>query len=216
MAVGPNVSATHDEGTPYRPTAFECAELLRSWGPRSAENLDIPPSKDRSLVSWTCTSGKNNRIDMTAWSGWRQRRVFGQIASISETTSGNSDTPYRFDVVSKLPYCADCHLNQLPNSNLTDASCLSWLWVQTTAYSSSALVPPGAVIRLGTFAQCIVSAKYNGTNKATLESWSLVDWDDWETPAGATMIAQNEVGLFRTSRNFSYYVAQPPFLIRNR
>ena len=190
---GTNCKAACDSGTPYRPTVFELAELLRAWDHTSSGDLDMPPSRDWSLVGWTTTPDRNNRIDMSTWAGWRQRRIFGYVAAIHENASGNSPTPYRFDVISKLPYCADAHLPGLTTT--TDADKLSWLWVRTTAYSSNALVPPNTAIRLGSFAQGVVAARYNGPNRATLEAWSPVDWEDWRTTAGDTLITHNEVGF---------------------
>ena len=193
---GPNVTAAHNEGKPFRPSLFELAEIFAAWGPNSPVDLDIHPSTEWKLVSRTCTSDRNNRIDLSTWSGWRHRRIFGYIAEISETTSGNSDTPFRFEVISKVPYLAGCRQCRLVSgSNLIDADLLSWVWVRTTAYSSCALVPPGTAIRLGTFVQVVVAARYNGTNKATLEAWSLADWGDWENTAGDTLITHNEVSL---------------------
>ena len=60
--IGPNMMAAGADGTPYRPAVFEFAELLRAWDPRSPGDLDIPPSKDWSLVSWTCTPGKGRDL----------------------------------------------------------------------------------------------------------------------------------------------------------
>ena len=88
---GLNVTAAHEDGRPYRPSVFEIAELLAAWRPKTAAALDIPPSTDWKLVAWAPTSGKNNRIDMPSWAAWRQRRLVGYVAEISETTSGNSD-----------------------------------------------------------------------------------------------------------------------------
>ena len=189
---GQHCKAAKEDGAPFRPTVFELAEILSSRDYNSSDDVDIPPSQDWKLVGWTSTPDKNYRIDMSTWAGWRQRRVFGYIAGIREIQSGNSPTPYRFDVISKLPYCADAHLPGL-TARYTDADSLSWLWAKSTAYSSNALVPAHTVIRLGTFIQGVVAARYNGSNTVSLEAWGLVDWEDWRTTAGDTVITHNEV-----------------------
>ena len=189
---GQNCKAAYDDGVPFRHTVFELAEILHSRGRNSSGDVDIPPSQDWELVGRASTTDKNNRTDMSTWAGWRQRRVFGYIDAIRETTSGNSPPPFRFGVISKLPYCADAHLPGL-TAKTTDADSLSWLWARSTAYSSNDLVPPNTTIRLGTFIHGVVAARYNGSNRATLEAWGLVDWGDWRATAGDTLIAHNEV-----------------------
>ena len=103
-ASGPNVSAAYNEGRPYRSTVFKFAELLQAWGPKERGDLDILPTTDWALVAWTSTSDRNNRIDMSTWAGWRQRKIYGYVAEITEVKSDNSDTPYRFEIISKLPF----------------------------------------------------------------------------------------------------------------
>ena len=147
---GPNVNAAYDDGKPYRPEAFEFAELLSQWDHTTAPDFDIPQSADWAIVSWADTTDRNFRLDLTCWAGWRQRRIFGFIASIEETTSANADVAYRFEVVSKLPFIADAH-----RAHSADGNFLSCVWVKTRCYSSSGLVPPNTVIRLGTFVQAV-------------------------------------------------------------
>ena len=125
-------------------------------------DLDIPPCPGWEIVSWTCTTGKNSGIDLSGWAGWRSRRIFGYVGSTDETVSGNSTwQAYRFEVVSKIPYLEEAHSASVTDG-ITDAGALSWLWIKTRCYSSSGLVPPNTAIRLGTFAQGIASACYNG------------------------------------------------------
>ena len=109
IMAGWNVEAAVSEGRPFRPTVFELAEIWQAWGPRTSDDLDIPASSDWSLVSWTTTTNRNNRVDLATWSGWRARKIFGFVAEISETKSENPDTQYRFEIISKLPYCAGVH-----------------------------------------------------------------------------------------------------------
>ena len=186
----PNVTAAYGEGKPFRPEAFQFAELISHWDHVDAPDMDIPQSSDWGIVSWASTSGKNSRIDLTGWAGWRQRRIFGYVASFVETTSENTDgKAYRFEVVSKIPFISDAHRDRSG-----DADSLSWLWVKTRCYSSSGLIPPpNTVVRLGAFVQGFASACYNGRNRATLEARSLVDWHDWENTSADALIAHNDV-----------------------
>ena len=160
--LGPNVAAAYDLGRPCRPSVFDLSELLSNWGHVAMSDLDIPPCPGWEIVSWTCTTGKNSGIDLSGWAGWRSRRIFGYVGSTDETVSGNSTwQAYRFEVVSKIPYLEEAHSASVTDG-ITDAGALSWLWIKTRCYSSSGLVPPNTAIRLGTFAQGIASACYNG------------------------------------------------------
>ena len=90
-----------------------------------------------------------------------------------------------------MPYLADVH-----SARSGEADVLSWLWVTTRCYSTCGLVPPNTVIRLGTFVQGIASACYNRRGRATLEAWSLFDWDEWHTAACDAIISHSEVDIY--------------------
>lgn len=147
------------------------------------------------MAAWHFATGRKDRIDLSSWLGCeKKRRAFGYISDIIANTSGNSPTPYRFDAISKVRYCAGVRLNRL--SMMTGDGATRWLfWARATSYISNVPFPPNTAIRLGPFPHGVVAARYNGAARANLEVWLPADWGDWHTTAGDTLIARSEVGL---------------------
>ena len=124
------------------------------------------------LVSPPCSS----------WGGWYP-------TFRDDTTAENTGTPYRIEVIAKIPFRANAHsdIDRLcPDSK-------SFVWARVRAFTSNALVERGTVIRLGTFVSGIGVASYNGSNRAHLDVWTPTDTVEWRFTAWDTLIESHEV-----------------------
>ena len=178
-----------------RSVVFEFAWILHARRPMAAGDLDMLPSWGWPTVAWLCTSGCINRIDMSTCSGWRHRLIFGCVSEIPKNASGNPDTPLRSDVVAKLPYIPGAHVRCF--TTIANPDWLSWHWIRTTAYRSNALAhpPPDTAIRLGSVGHGVVSDRYNGSNRATLEAWTLVGRGGWRGTSGDAITSRNDANF---------------------
>ena len=144
--------------------------------------LDIPASDDFQLTPWHVCPDRENRIDLSAWAASQHQRIFGFIASITEcsTATENTDTAYKFEVITRIPFLPDGFTDRSPHL-------MSWLFVKVLAYSSNALISDKTEIGLGTFVSGIVTANYNGRGRATLDAWQVVtDLSGWRAVAPET------------------------------
>ena len=182
-------------GRPYRPALYEMAQMFSGWGPRTAsiagpDSLDFPPSGDFVLTPWHVSTDSANRIGLSYWAGSRHQRIFGFIASIEERAPGkaeNTDTSYRFDVVTRIRYTIDGQFpapeqfSWLYVTDKSDSISVGFiLTVKGLAYSSNALLTGQTGFSLGTFVSGIATANYNGKGRAQLDAWSIVtDFEEW-------------------------------------
>ena len=173
------------DGGVYRPALFEQAQMFADWGPRTAPilgpgALDLPASDDFPITAWRVSPGRTNRVNLSPWAASQHQRVYGFIASIEECIpelSDNTETAYRFEVISRTPYLADGMTARAPDL-------MSWIYVKVPAYSSNALLCGRTGFALGSFFTGIVVANYNGKGRATLDDWQLVtDLSEWRAVA---------------------------------
>ena len=116
------------------------------------------------------------------------------IASIDECQpdkADNTDTAYRFEVITRIRYTAD--------GRDPDPQQFSWLYVtdrsdlfsigsiltgKVLAYSRNALLTGRTGVALGSFATGSAAANYNGKGRAQLDAWDLVsDLEEWRLVA---------------------------------
>ena len=121
-----------------------------------------------------------------------------------DTTAENTGTPYRIEVVVKIPFRANVHAD-LDRLN-PDAK--SFIWARVRAFTSNALVARGTVIRLGTFVSGIGVACYNGSNRAHLDVWTVTDCLEWRYTAWDTLIESHEVDIWGHLLGLSPGIAQ--------
>ena len=174
-------------GRPFRPTLSELAQMFADWNPRTAsvagpDSLDLPPSGDFALTPWHVSTDCTNRIDLSHHAGTRFQRIFGFIASIEECSAdfaANTNTAYRFEVITRIRYTVDGHD--------PDPEQYSSLYVKILAYSSNALISGRTSLALGTFVTGIATANYSGRGRAQLDAWSVVsDFEEWRLVAPHT------------------------------
>ena len=80
----------------------------------------------------------SNRIDLSPWTASHHQRIYGFVSSIEECPphmTENTDTAYRFEVVTRIPYIPDGLTDRSPDK-------LSWLyvadkfdWISTIGFS---------------------------------------------------------------------------------
>ena len=177
------------DGAVYRPALWEQALMFSQWDPRTAArtgdgSLDLPPSDDFTLTPWHVCPDRTNRINISTWLGSRYQRIWGFVASIEECSADlteNTDTAYRFEVITRICYLPDGQTVREPDR-------VSWIYVRVLAYSSNALICGKQGVALGSFVTGITTANYNGKGRATLDAWQVItDLGEWRRVSLETM-----------------------------
>ena len=183
-------------GQAWLPTPGQVAGVISDWDPRTDDlsELDVPMCPDWEFFAWTTTPDKSSSIELRDYAAENFQRMYGFIGLIDSfrkfflpgpfypvtkfashheecKPSPNTDTNFRFEVVTKIPYYPLGHTPNLPTSHL---------WVKIRAYAASAMLPRGESFALGDFVSGIPVANYGSTGRANLDAWTKADLTAWD------------------------------------
>ena len=132
------------------------AEIFRNWGPpvNAASDLDLPKTKDWAITRWADSPDSNTRIELSESHAPRFRHIFGEIVSILECEADNAPTPFKFEVVVKLPF---------KNDGRQASERVSYVFARIIAYSADALIAGARSLSIGDPAVGALTASYGGS-----------------------------------------------------
>ena len=84
--------------------------------------------------------------------------------------SGNTETAYRFEIVTKIPY--------FPTGVTADREA-SHIWVKIRPYGSCAMLYRGDSYCIGDLVRGVLVYNYGGAGRSNLDAWRRADLDEW-------------------------------------
>lgn len=160
-----------------RPTTWEVAEEFWKWdGDKPLESERIKCSGITAIVHGKDTPDGSARIDITPRLAMENRRAFGYLCEIFESTmTENTDTPYRMTAIIQVAYFDQ-------NDDFP-----SWFWAKTNLFSSNLVATEPQTAILGTPVMGIVAATYGSHLTTQMEAWKFSNPNEWKNLAPAPL-----------------------------
>ena len=171
-------------GVDFQPSMSRMAQILWNWDPRSDDisDLDLPGTKGWDFTPWADTSDAISRVEFSSGAAPRFRYAYGRIGSITECEADNTTTPFRFEVVLKMPFKPDgCEKSERT----------SYVFTRILAFSSNALTVNPCPLMVGDPVVGTITAQYSGSNRAVLDVWRPADPVAWKLLSPDTVFLGN-------------------------
>ena len=162
-------------GVAYNPTPGGLASTLHDRNPRAddIDELDIPRPLPHcwTIRPWADNQDRRNHLEFHPAMATKHRRIYGQNVQIEECEAEGAITAFNLEILRRVNYRAA--------DTIVKPDLFSRLYFAVSALSANFLVTDPCSVMLGDAATGVVTANYNGSGRAAIDSRRPVSMSDW-------------------------------------